>query len=73
MLVTGPIIGKLLARPRLWAYRRMKAGDFGPPIKGRGRALCVHLEKVQEKTGQRFSQEQLAVALGADNTQQEVV
>jgi hypothetical protein len=60
MLVTTPIVAKLFCRPRLWAYRRAKAGRFGPIVRRRGRALYLPLSGVERSIGRRFSHEQLA-------------
>jgi hypothetical protein len=56
MHVTVPVVGGLFLRPRLWAWRRVKAG------KGRGRALHVALDAVEDYAGRRFTQDQLAAA-----------
>ena len=62
MLVTGPAIGRLFARPRIWAYRQVRAGRFGPIIKCRGRAFFVDIRNVEARIGYRFSASQLAAA-----------
>jgi hypothetical protein len=60
MLVTAPTIGRLLARPRLWAFRHVKAGHFGPVIHRHGRTLYVELRNVEARVGRRFSLAHLA-------------
>ena len=62
MRVTAPPIAALLARPRMWAHRHVKAGHFGPAVKGRGRALEVELAEVAELVGIDFTPAQLAAA-----------
>lgn len=69
MLVTAPIIGRLTARPRLWAYRRIVAGRFGPVHRRQGHALLVDLAGVEAATGTTFSPAQLAAA-GVAHTRQ---
>jgi hypothetical protein len=72
MLVTAPTIGRLLARPRLWAYRKVKRGDYGPVIHRRGRALLVNLANVEERIGRRFSSAHLAaIGLHTSPTEEE--
>jgi hypothetical protein len=70
MLITGPIIGKLRGHPRLWAYRKIIRGDFGPVVEGPGGALRVYLAAVEAEQGVTFSRSQLA-AVGAFIPQQE--
>jgi hypothetical protein len=60
MLVTPPIIARLLLRPRKWAQRRVQAGAFGPVVRRRGRAQLVALNAVEAWAGRRFAPEQLA-------------
>jgi hypothetical protein len=62
MLIAGPAIAKLFARPRLWAYKGIKRGRFGPVVKSRGRALLVDLAAVQAAAGTTFTPAQLAAA-----------
>jgi hypothetical protein len=62
MLIAGPAIAKLFARPRLWAYKAIKSGRFGPVVKRRGRAQLVDLAVVQAATGMTFTPAQLAAA-----------
>jgi hypothetical protein len=62
MLIGGPAIAKLFARPRLWAYKRIKSGRFGPAMKRRGRALLVDLAAVEAAAGTAFTPAQLAAA-----------
>jgi hypothetical protein len=61
MLVTGSTIAKLLQRPRMWAFRRIAAGDFGP-VYQRGPAYQVELGRVEAATGMQFTPSQLAAA-----------
>jgi hypothetical protein len=51
MLVTAPIIARLAARPRFWATRQIKAGEFGPIHQAPGRALRVELSYVEAALG----------------------
>jgi hypothetical protein len=60
MLLTAPIIGKLRGRPRLWAYRKIKRGDFGDFLEGPSGALLVDVANVEADAGFRFSSAQLA-------------
>jgi hypothetical protein len=60
MLVTPPIIARLLLRPRKWAQRRVTSGAFGPVVRRRGRAQLVALAAVEAWAGRRFAAEQLA-------------
>jgi hypothetical protein len=46
----------------MWAHRHVKAGHFGPAVKGRGRALEVELAEVAELVGIDFTPAQLAAA-----------
>jgi hypothetical protein len=62
MLIAGPAIAKLFARPRLWAYKRIRNGRFGPIVKRRGRALLVDLAAVEAAAGTIFTPAQLAAA-----------
>jgi hypothetical protein len=62
MLIAGPAIAKLFARPRLWAFKRIKRGEFGPVVKRRGRALLVDLAAVEAATGMTFTPAQLRAA-----------
>jgi hypothetical protein len=45
--VTASIIGKLLGRPRMWAYRQIRAGRFGPIVHRHGLWTYVDLVRVQ--------------------------
>jgi hypothetical protein len=69
MLITAPKIGKLRGHPRLWAYRKIRRGDFGPYIESRG-ALLVDLSGVEADAGYRFTRCQLA-AVGLSIFEQE--
>jgi hypothetical protein len=65
MRVTAPVIGRLVCRPRLWAYKQIKAGRFGQPTRGRGiraRALEVELADVEAALGLKFNPAQLLAA-----------
>jgi hypothetical protein len=56
-----PQIGRLVARPRLWANRQIEAGVFGGVVP-RGRLLAVDLGAVEQVVGLRFTREQLLAA-----------
>src|SRR5262245_60350659 len=58
MLITAPQIGRLVARPRLWANRQIEAGAFGAVVR-RGNLLGVELEAVELHIRLRFSRDQL--------------
>lgn len=62
ILVTAPTIGKLLGRPRMWAYRQIRAGRFGPIVHRRGLWAYVDLRRVQAVEHQTFTHEQLRLA-----------
>ena len=62
MLVSAPLIGKLRGRPRLWAYRKIKRGDFGRFVEAPSGALLVELCAVEAAEGICFSMPQLAAA-----------
>jgi hypothetical protein len=61
MLVSGPIIAHLLARPRMWALRQISDGHFGPVIE-RDCVLLVELARVEAVVGTTFSPAQLEAA-----------
>jgi hypothetical protein len=61
MLVTAPVIARLAARPRFWATRAIKRGDFGPIHLGVGRALKVEFTYVEQALGP-FPPERLRAA-----------
>lgn len=63
MRVTAPVIGRLVARPRLWAFVQVRKGRFGLPRR-RGRALEVELANVERELGLKFTSAQL-IAAGA--------
>ena len=67
MLVTPPTIGKLLGRPRRWAQRHVVAGDFGPIVERRRRALLVDLRKVEDYTGLNFTPQQIVEAVAGSD------
>ena len=48
MLVTAPIVAKLAMRPRLWANRAIRRGEFGPVHGNFGRALKVELAYAEQ-------------------------
>jgi len=62
MLIAGPAIARLFARPRLWAHKAIRRGRFGPVVKRRGRALLVDLTAVEAAAGTTFTPAQLAAA-----------
>jgi hypothetical protein len=61
MLVTAPVIARLAARPRFWATRAIKRGEFGPVHVSTGRALRVELSYVEQVLGP-FPPERLRAA-----------
>jgi hypothetical protein len=63
MLIGATIIGRLFLRPRLWGFRKMKAGVFGPIVKRRDGVFCVELSKVETAMGVTFTAEQIAAAV----------
>jgi hypothetical protein len=71
MLVSAPMIARLLCRPWLWAYRRMTAGMFGPIVHQQGRWPYVSLHAVERVTSRRFDRDQL-VRAGVPILQHEV-
>jgi hypothetical protein len=58
------MIGRLMLRPVMWAWRRIAAGCYGPPIRRGGKALWVPVAAVEAVEGVRFSAAAL-VAAGA--------
>jgi hypothetical protein len=60
--VTAPTIAKLRNRPRQWAFRRMRAGTYGPIVLRRGRWCYVDLAAVEAVEGIKFPPERLAAA-----------
>ena len=52
--VTAPTIAKLRNRPRQWAFRRMRAGTYGPIVLRRGRWCYVDLAAVEAVEGIKF-------------------
>jgi hypothetical protein len=63
MNITAPAIGKLLNHPRMWAWRRVVDGTFGPIVERRGRALLVDLKKVEDHAGISFTNQQIIDAV----------
>jgi hypothetical protein len=61
LLVTAPVVAKLALRPRLWAYRQLKAGRFGAVTRRKGRALEAELAGVEAVLGP-FPPERLRAA-----------
>jgi hypothetical protein len=61
MLITAPVIARLAARPRFWATRAIKRGEFGPVHQTPGRALKVELRNVEAALGP-FPPERLRAA-----------
>jgi Meiotically up-regulated gene 113 len=59
MRVTSSMVARLLGRPRMWAYRQIKAGRYGPVERGRGRSAYVDLAQVEAVEKCSFTQEQL--------------
>jgi hypothetical protein len=62
MLVTAPKIASLLGRPRLWGYRQMQAGRYGPIVRQNMHHGCVHLAAVEAAEHVTFTPQQLAAA-----------
>lgn len=59
MLICAPMIGQLFLRPRLWAWRRVVAGVYGPVSTYGGRALWVQVRAVEAAHGVTFTLGQL--------------
>lgn len=62
MLVTGPTIARLLFRPRLWAYRRMRAGRYGPIVRQNAHHGHVDLRAVEIAERVAFTADDLSRA-----------
>jgi hypothetical protein len=62
MWISPPVIGRLAAKPRLWARRRLRRGDFGPTQR-KGRVWFAQLGGVERRLGVTFTPEQVAAAL----------
>jgi len=60
--VTAPTIARLKGRPRMWAYRRLVAGKYGPVIRRRGRWQYVDLAAVEQAEGMTFPADRLVEA-----------
>jgi hypothetical protein len=65
-------ISALLARPIVWAWRRVSSGVYGVPVRRGGRAVWVPIRAVEAHHGLRFTREQLA-AVGVEIVQTEGV
>jgi len=61
MLLTAPQVARLAARPRFWAIRAIRRGEFGPIHQASGRALRVEFSYVERELGP-FLPEQLRAA-----------
>jgi len=61
LLVTAPVVARLALRPRLWANRAIRRGEFGPVHRNYGRALKVELSYVEQALGP-FPPERLRAA-----------
>jgi ribulose-5-phosphate 4-epimerase/fuculose-1-phosphate aldolase len=61
MLIGATTLGRF-QRPRLWAFRKIKAGRFGPVVRHHG-ALCVEIAHVETAMGVAFTAEQIAAAV----------
>jgi hypothetical protein len=61
MLLTAPQVARLAARPRFWATRAIKRGEFGPIVHSTGRTLRVELAYVEQVLGP-FPPERLRAA-----------
>jgi hypothetical protein len=65
MKLTPPQVGRLLARPRAWAWVHVRAGDFGSVHRtgGNGRTWCVDLAGVENFAGGKFTDGQILAAV----------
>jgi hypothetical protein len=62
MKLTAPQVGRLLARPRAWAWLHVRVGDFGPARRA-GRCWCVDLADVENFAGGKFTDAQILAAV----------
>jgi hypothetical protein len=60
--LNGSAIARLAACSRMTANERMRAGAYGELLR-RGRGVYARLDAVQERSGQQFSDEQIAAAV----------
>jgi hypothetical protein len=60
--ISGPVIARLLACSRMTANENMRAGAYGPLLR-LGRIQYAALAAVERRVGQRFSPEQIAIAV----------
>jgi predicted DNA-binding transcriptional regulator AlpA len=66
--VTVAAVGALLGYHRGHAWRLMKAGEFGPPIKLPGRPAVVPIAAVEKVAGRKFTPKEIDAALLAATT-----
>jgi hypothetical protein len=62
MLVTSPVIARLLGRSRIHTWRQVAAGHYGPIRHRRGRWAYVELARVEAVEHLTFTQDQLRAA-----------
>jgi hypothetical protein len=62
MMICATHIGRLMARSKLWAWRRIVAGRYGMYVRRGGRAVWVRLADVEAAEGVTFSGAQLRAA-----------
>jgi hypothetical protein len=61
--VSGPAIARLNNYSRVAAHEHMRGGRFGPLLQ-RGRIAYAALDAVERQSGQQFTKEQIALAVG---------
>jgi hypothetical protein len=59
LLVSAPMVAKLLGRPRRWALRQAKAGWYGAPVRRTGHHSYFDLAAVERVEGITFDPDQL--------------
>jgi hypothetical protein len=64
LAVTPPMIGRLLGRPRMWAFRQVDAGRYGPTTRQNG-VLFADLAGVENAACRTFSDENIAFAVNS--------
>jgi Helix-turn-helix domain len=55
-------VARLLARPRMWAWRHVRDGDFGP-ARWSGLGWIVQRAAVEKFVGQKFTDTQIRAAI----------
>jgi hypothetical protein len=68
--VTIPALGALLGNHRSHAWRRVRAGEFGTPIKIPGRPPVVPVAAVEKATGRKFTAAEIDAAAFASAAKQ---